>query len=324
MSWVTVWLITSIYVALAVAVFSKLVQAANNLALNAEQVVMNKMWRAPLSALSLSALLVFGFNFMSCITLIKKSINRGGPGFGYGFMMAFSFSLSFFLLLCGLVLDGFRPQVQLILECKNCTSGSNSTSIFDGVKSWSKYSSEAFVAAEVFSLICFVTYLLFAILLVVLQAAVSEHLGIEPHNGKYAAAGAGAAAIVTTVPAGLEPKDGVAPPEYDQNAYYEQYGGYAEDGHYEQTGYQAPSGYVEPNTDAGGGGYYTDGTGAGDYQATPDYNAQGGVSAAPLYANTGFAAINQFGTVPAGTDTGLISNAPNNQAAYTYGGNQQV
>ena len=51
----------------------------------------------------------------SCLVHIlsyRKSINRAGPGFGYGFIVAFCFCLSFFLLLAGLVMDSFRPAVK--------------------------------------------------------------------------------------------------------------------------------------------------------------------------------------------------------------------
>ena len=46
------------------------------------------------------------------LTYCRKSINRAGPGFGYGFIVAFCFCLSFFLLLAGLVMDSFRPAVK--------------------------------------------------------------------------------------------------------------------------------------------------------------------------------------------------------------------
>lgn len=46
----------------------------------------------------------------------RKSINKSGPGFGYGFIVAFCFTLAFFCLLCGLVLDGFQDVVKNQLE----------------------------------------------------------------------------------------------------------------------------------------------------------------------------------------------------------------
>jgi len=41
---------------------------------------------------------------------------RTGPGFGYGWVLAWAFVMSFFTLLCGLVLEGFRDVVTTELE----------------------------------------------------------------------------------------------------------------------------------------------------------------------------------------------------------------
>ena len=46
----------------------------------------------------------------------RKSINRSGPGFGYGFLVAFCFTLAFFCLLVGLILDSFKDVVKNTLE----------------------------------------------------------------------------------------------------------------------------------------------------------------------------------------------------------------
>jgi hypothetical protein len=46
----------------------------------------------------------------------RKSIDQRGPGFGYGFIVAMCFTLAFFSLLCGLVLDGFKDTVTSLLE----------------------------------------------------------------------------------------------------------------------------------------------------------------------------------------------------------------
>ena len=54
--------------------------------------------------------------------MCRKSVQKGGPGFGYGFVCAFCFTLAFFCLLCGLVLDGFKDNVQDQLEVK-CKPG---------------------------------------------------------------------------------------------------------------------------------------------------------------------------------------------------------
>lgn len=42
----------------------------------------------------------------------RKTINKSGPGFGYGFLTAFCFTLSFFVLLVGVVLEGFTLTVE--------------------------------------------------------------------------------------------------------------------------------------------------------------------------------------------------------------------
>jgi hypothetical protein len=43
---------------------------------------------------------------------------RSGPGFGYGFIMAWCFVLSFFCFLCGLVTSGFYPVVTAQLQTR--------------------------------------------------------------------------------------------------------------------------------------------------------------------------------------------------------------
>lgn len=53
-----------------------------------------------------------------CLVRCRKSIQKGSPGFGYGFVCAFCFTLGFFCLLCGLVLDGFKDTVKDQLEVK--------------------------------------------------------------------------------------------------------------------------------------------------------------------------------------------------------------
>lgn len=58
----------------------------------------------------------------------RKSINRAGPGFGYGFIVAYAFCLSFFMLLCGLVLDCFRPKLASLSKDINWTAFNTSNS----------------------------------------------------------------------------------------------------------------------------------------------------------------------------------------------------
>jgi hypothetical protein len=48
----------------------------------------------------------------------RKTIKKSGPGFAYGFITAMCLVLSFFVFLCGLVLDGFRDVVTNELEVK--------------------------------------------------------------------------------------------------------------------------------------------------------------------------------------------------------------
>ncbi len=41
----------------------------------------------------------------------RKSLTQGGPGFGYGFIVAWAFVMSFFTLLCGLIVEGFKDTI---------------------------------------------------------------------------------------------------------------------------------------------------------------------------------------------------------------------
>ena len=97
--------------------------------------------------------------------LRRKSIAKRGAGFGYGFMCAMCFTLAFFTLLCGLVLDGFKDVVASELEVK--LSGS-----------WSKYNTGEYLGATALAYICFVMFMAFFLALVLFQGAVSEQLGI--------------------------------------------------------------------------------------------------------------------------------------------------
>ncbi|KXZ54155.1 hypothetical protein GPECTOR_5g253 [Gonium pectorale] len=188
-------LVTTIYYLLSGVTFYKLLGASGQTALNVETLVMNRVWRAPLAATLLGALLVFGFNMFSCCILLKKSVNRSGPGFGYGFMVAFCFTLAFFCLLVGLIMDSFRDVLRSSLE---------------GKSTWTKYSTELYIGAEVFAFICFAMFILFFLTLVIFQSAVTDHLGIntemtnpyvpmaDPAALGLATAGAGLGAVATT------------------------------------------------------------------------------------------------------------------------------
>lgn len=99
--------------------------------------------------------------------LIKKSVQRAGPGFGYGFVCAFCFTLAFFCLLCGLVLDGFKDTVQDQLETKLPNT-------------WSQINTGAYLGTIGFAYLCFVMFILFFFALILFQGAVTEELGLPP------------------------------------------------------------------------------------------------------------------------------------------------
>jgi hypothetical protein len=80
--------------------------------------VSSEIWRAPIAAAVLGGCLLLLFNLVSCAVLAKKSVDRDGPGFAYGFVAAMCVSLAFFALLCGLVLDGFKDVVRSELQVK--------------------------------------------------------------------------------------------------------------------------------------------------------------------------------------------------------------
>ncbi len=112
----------------------------------------------------------------------SKSIEKRGPGLGYGFVVAMCFTLAFFVLLCGLVLDGFRDVVTAELEVKReyaaaacLTLGAAATNtnaltrlILHPTRSscavagsWSKYNTGQYVGTIAFSYICFIMFLAF-------------------------------------------------------------------------------------------------------------------------------------------------------------------
>ncbi|PNH03071.1 hypothetical protein TSOC_010904 [Tetrabaena socialis] len=64
-------IITTIYYLLSGVTFYKLLSASGEAAFDAKALVMNRVWRAPLAATLLGALLVFGFNMFSCCILVK-------------------------------------------------------------------------------------------------------------------------------------------------------------------------------------------------------------------------------------------------------------
>lgn len=161
MCWVVNMIVTSIYYILSFITTTNLIKSYKLLDIS----ISNQIWRAPVAASLLGGLLVLLFNLLSCAILIRKSIEKRGPGFGYGFMVAMCFTLAFFVLLCGLVLDGFRETVRQELEVK--LSGS-----------WSKYSTGEYNATIALAYLCFIMFIVFCFALIVFQTAVSEELGI--------------------------------------------------------------------------------------------------------------------------------------------------
>ncbi|GLI62517.1 hypothetical protein VaNZ11_005173 [Volvox africanus] len=213
MSWVTNMIVTTLYYLLSAVTFYKLLNASQQSGNFSETLrTLDRYWRAPLASCLLGALLVFGFNIFSCCILLKKSINRSGPGFGYGFMVAFCFTLAFFCLLVGLVMDSFKVTIHNTLEGKNT--------------SWTKYSTELYVGAEVFAFICFVMFMLFFLTLVIFQGAVTDHLGINTEmNNPYvpmadpAALGLNAGAPTTDDAKAVSSTDPQFNTQYNPNDY---------------------------------------------------------------------------------------------------------
>ena len=46
----------------------------------------------------------------------RRSMVKTGPGFEYGAVLAWAFVMSFFTLMCGLILEGFKDVVSQELE----------------------------------------------------------------------------------------------------------------------------------------------------------------------------------------------------------------
>ncbi|GLC40172.1 hypothetical protein PLESTM_001009900 [Pleodorina starrii] len=160
MTWTVNLLINAVYIVLTFATSNKIVNSYRHLQkFNLHETA----WRAPIAATVLGGLMVLCFNIMSCAILIRKSINRSGPGFGYGFIMAWCFVLSFFCFLCGLITSGFYPIVQQKLEADT---------------TWSKIDTGAYVGTTVFSFICAAFYMFFFICLVVFQGGIMKQTGL--------------------------------------------------------------------------------------------------------------------------------------------------
>ncbi|GLC41916.1 hypothetical protein PLESTB_001047200 [Pleodorina starrii] len=311
MSWVTNMIITTIYYLLSAVTFYKLLNASQqtDLSLGVSQqtngtasvdlsnlphkiLTIDRVWRAPLASCLLGSLLVFGFNMFSCCILVKKSVNRSGPGFGYGFMVAFCFTLAFFCLLVGLVMDSFRATVHDYLQAQSA--------------SWTKYSTELYIGAEVFAFICFVMFILFFLTLVIFQSAVTDHLGINTEmTNPYVPMADPAALGLAAAGAGLTAADGKVASSSDPQ-YASQYN---------------PNDYMTMNNDQYSQYYNNQYQQGGDaYQSTTEFNAneyaydQEQGYQAP-YDSTGYAAAPAVGQAAGSATTPAYGAAP--PPAYT-------
>ncbi|KAF8066379.1 PHD and RING finger domain-containing protein [Scenedesmus sp. PABB004] len=164
-------LVDAVYVIMAWATAANLANASGNLHIatwtdaksTARAFISNNIWRAPIAACTLGGLMVVLFNLTSCFVLIRKSMTKAGPGFGYGFTVAWAFVMSFFCLLAALVMQGFSSTVDAQL-----TAAAGWTAVMTG----------AFRATYVLGYIVAVGFMLFTLILLVFQGAVTRELGI--------------------------------------------------------------------------------------------------------------------------------------------------
>lgn len=163
MIWTLNLLLNLIYIILTFITSSKMANCVNQ-----EKVSLHDAtWRAPGAAAVLGGLMVLMFDIMSCVILIRKSINRSGPGFGYGFLMAWCFVLSFFLFLCGLVLSGFSDVINQCPQIQNET-----------FQKFSKYDAGLYRGTIVFAFICAAFYMFFFVCLVIFQGGIMKTTGL--------------------------------------------------------------------------------------------------------------------------------------------------
>uniref|UniRef100_A0A7S0S0Y4 Secretory carrier membrane protein n=1 Tax=Chlamydomonas leiostraca TaxID=1034604 RepID=A0A7S0S0Y4_9CHLO len=158
--WTLNMLLNFIYMCLSFATASRLGKSAADVKAN---FISNAAWRAPVAACVLGGLMVLFFNIFSCVVLIRKSIHRQGPGFGYGFIMAWSFVMSFFCFLCGLILDAFDETVRSHLE---------------EVEQWKTYWTGAYIGTVVFAFLCCAMFMIFFLCLVIFQGGISKAIGL--------------------------------------------------------------------------------------------------------------------------------------------------
>lgn len=133
-------------------------------------------WRAPIAATVLGPLMVLVFNIMSCVILIRKSVNRSGPSFGYGFIMAWSFMMAFYCLLCGLILDSFSTDALSPSVSGNATDITGKPIATSS--SWTAYYSQVYHGTVILNYICCGLFLIFFLAFVVFQGGISKHLNM--------------------------------------------------------------------------------------------------------------------------------------------------
>eukprot|EP00877_Chromochloris_zofingiensis_P004026 jgi/Chrzof1/13624/Cz08g04170.t1 len=176
--WVANLLVDAVYVIMSWATADNLAKVSGNLHIaswkdvqqSGRSFISNNIWRAPIAACALGGLMVVLFNLISCIVLIRKSMMKSGPGFGYGFIVAWAFVMSFFTLLCGLIIEGFKDVVVTQLEQQ------------DG---WTTVMSGAFKATYGFAYVVCVMFILFFLTLLIFQGAVTRELGIYERMNQH-------------------------------------------------------------------------------------------------------------------------------------------
>lgn len=193
--WTLNMVLNLVHMVLSFATSQKLITSLSSMNLMSFS---NHAWQAPIAACILGGLMVLIFNILSCIILIRKSVNKSGPGgcdskvreppqrglpapghhpclpvvvtvctlragFGYGLIMSWSFCMSFFLLMCALIMDGFSNTVTGVLQ----TQGS-----------WSKVWSGAYLGTIAFDYICCIMFLIMFLGLVIFQGGISKSVGL--------------------------------------------------------------------------------------------------------------------------------------------------
>lgn len=122
----------------------------------------HKIWRAPISATMLGGIMVLIYIVLSFIILLRKQIKRAGPGFGYGFVVAWCFVMSWFTLICALILDSFNKQAQRYYSQE------------------SGWNQNAYVATYIVSYITAAMFMVFFVCMLLFQGGIEKRLGLAP------------------------------------------------------------------------------------------------------------------------------------------------